>query len=215
MKRSILILTILLVALTTVTSITMALDSERDALMALYNSTSGPGWNNNTGWGTADPYCNWYGVICEAGHVKLLDLSGNQLSGPIPPEMGNLSNLKGLDLTRNQLSGLIPPELGNLLNMEILNLWENQLRGPIPPELGNLSNLRYLSLENNQLSGPIPAALSNLSNLESLGLDGNPNLVCWETQAALNWALALEPLYSGPNDVCSFVWLPAIISAGG
>ena len=65
----------------------------------------------------------------------------NQLSGAIPPELGNLANLQNLDLGSNQLSGAIPPELGNLANLQSLNLNDNQLSGAIPPELGNLTNL--------------------------------------------------------------------------
>jgi hypothetical protein len=62
--------------------------------------------------------CSWYGVECSGGYVTWLDLSENQLSGSIPPELGNLANLQRLDLSENQLSGSIPPELGNLANME-------------------------------------------------------------------------------------------------
>ena len=42
--------------------------------------------------------------------TNLTDLSlwGNQLSGPIPPQLGSLTNLTGLYLSRNQLSGPIP-----------------------------------------------------------------------------------------------------------
>ena len=37
----------------------------------------------------------------------------------IPPELGNLTNLKALRLGGNQLSGEIPPELGNLSSLEV------------------------------------------------------------------------------------------------
>ena len=48
------------------------------------------------------------------GRVIELDLWNNQLSGEIPPELGNLANLTRLSLSTNQLSGEIPPELGSL-----------------------------------------------------------------------------------------------------
>ena len=49
-----------------------------------------------------------------AGLVNLrwLDLSFNQLSGGIPPELGNLTELEWLALRFNDLSGSIPPEFG-------------------------------------------------------------------------------------------------------
>ncbi|HLP58653.1 MAG TPA: fibronectin type III domain-containing protein, partial [Candidatus Deferrimicrobium sp.] len=106
-------------------------------------------------------------------NLQQLTLERNQLSGPIPPELGNLANLKFLILNSNQLSGLIPPELVNLHNLQWLFLYDNKLSGPILPELGNLSNLERLSLERNQLSGPIPTELVNLTNLQFLILGGN------------------------------------------
>ncbi|MFW2390532.1 MAG: DUF4215 domain-containing protein [Polyangiales bacterium] len=84
------------------------------------------------------------------------DPSANQLTGPIPPELGNLSNLSALYLSGNQLTGSIPAELGDLFDLTAACLHSNELTGPIPPELGNLSNLNALSLYSNQLSGDIP-----------------------------------------------------------
>ena len=89
-------------------------------------------------------------------NLRTLILNGSQLSGSIPSEMGNLAHLYWLELPGNQLSGVIPPELGNLYNLRGLYLSDNQLTGSIPPELGNLYNLRGLYLNNNQLTGSIP-----------------------------------------------------------
>jgi hypothetical protein len=152
---------------------------DRAALVALYHSTDGDNWTENDGWLSPDvPHCSWYGVSCDAtGRVFELNLYGNQLSGAIPAELGNLLNLRTLQVWDNQLNGTIPPELGNLINLEWLDLWINQLSGSIPPELGNLASLEYLQLGYNQLSGTIPAELGNLSNLEWLFLSGNQ--VCW------------------------------------
>ena len=47
--------------------------------------------------------------------LQTLSLAINQLSGPIPPELGNLSNLEELELDANQLSRSIPPEIGQPL----------------------------------------------------------------------------------------------------
>ena len=58
-----------------------------------------------------------------------------------------------LNLSNNQLTGSIPPEIGNLTNLTYLRLDDNQLTGPIPPEIGNLTNMTYLNLESNQLTG--------------------------------------------------------------
>ncbi len=100
------------------------------------------------------------------------------MSGPIPPELGGLSNLTGLWLGSNQLSGTIPTELGSLSSLEKLNLSGNQLTDTIPSELGNLSNLTILNLSGNELSGQIPAELGSLSMLERLYLSRNQLTGC-------------------------------------
>ncbi len=84
---------------------------ERDALIALYNSTDGANWGQNSNWlGAVGTECTWAEVTCAGGHVVTsLNLRSNQLSGSIPPELGNLSSLMGLSLDSNELSGVIPP----------------------------------------------------------------------------------------------------------
>ena len=105
--------------------------------------------------------------------LKWIELHDNQLTGEIPSELGSLSNLQELYLGLNQLSGEVPPELGNLSNLAVLSLLNNQLTGEIPPELGNLSNLAVLRLDQTQLTGKIPPELGNLSNLVRLRLSRN------------------------------------------
>ena len=159
--------------------------SDRDALVALYEATDGPNWTNNTNWLSGRPLADWYGVGVNAeGRVDSLVLAGNNLSGPIPPELGNLSSLQVMDLGAyrdsdagtwigNNLTGPIPAELGSLSNLTSLSLRFNQLTGSIPAELGSLSNLSNLSLSSNQLTGSIPAELGSLSNLSYLFLPSN------------------------------------------
>ena len=100
-------------------------------------------------------------------------LSDNQLTGAIPPELGNLARLEVLWLAHNRLTGAIPPALGALARLEFLTLDENRLTGPIPPALGGLARLEILLLDNNLLMGPIPPALGALARLEILLLSDN------------------------------------------
>ncbi len=148
--------------------------AEQEALAALYHASGGPGWLEAGNWLSDAPLRDWHGVTVDArGAVVRLDLAGNALSGPIPPEIGSLAALEHLDVRWNGLSGPIPPELGNLPALERLALGGNALSGEIPPELGNLTALGYLSLGNNSLTGPIPPELGNLATLEYLGLSLN------------------------------------------
>ncbi len=102
-----------------------------------------------------------------------LRLNDNKLTGSIPPGIGSLSQLGILHLHSNELSGSIPPGIGSLSQMSFLYLYDNQLSGQIPPGIGSLTELRHLVLRNNQLSGSIPAGIGNLTNLTVLLLDGN------------------------------------------
>jgi len=156
---------------------------ERNALIALYNSTNGDNWTNNDGWkdpplhtdGFAMPGTeeNWYGITVENHTVIKIRLYINNLVGTIPLEIGNLTNLQDLHLSDNSLSGSIPTQLCSLIDLEYLSLFNNQLSGSIPVEIGNLSSLIYLNLNRNQLSGGIPLELVNLINLQELRLDRN------------------------------------------
>ena len=91
--------------------------------------------------------------------VQSILIYQTSLTGPIPPELGNLSHLTALGLPENSLTGPIPPELGNLSRLAYLTLDRNSLTGSIPPELGDLSDLATLDLRNNSLTGCIPAGL--------------------------------------------------------
>ena len=153
--------------------------ADKGELIAFYNATGGTGWTNNANWLTSSPMGHWHGVtIDDDGRVTRLDLHNNQLSGNIPSELGNLSNLRELVLSENQLTGSVPTWLGNLANLTVLSLGGNQLTGEIPTELGSLSNLTVLSLSDNQLTGEIPPELGDLANLEELYLSENQLTGC-------------------------------------
>lgn len=147
--------------------------AECTALVALYNSTGGPDWADNSGWLATNTPCTWLGIDCAGGHVSHIHLLYNQLTGTLPSELGNLSHLRVLALWANQLQGSMPAELGNLSELIYLDLSGNRLTGPLPAELGNLTKLQTLSLVHNQFSGPIPPLLGAMESLESLDLSYN------------------------------------------
>jgi len=216
--------------------------AECEALVALYESTDGGNWTNNTGWLTTNTPCSWFGVTCESGNVSGLWMvnfqqgTGNNLNGPIPPEIGNLTALEHLvmhnnqlsgpippeigltalvdiRLYNNQLSGPIPPEIGDLTALEILYLPQNQLSGPIPPEIGDLTALDILSLYNNQLSDPIPPEIGNLTALSTLYLHGNPlngEIPATLTSLPLDWFTFYNTNWCVPFTGDVYTWLNGI-----
>ena len=69
-------------------------ETDREVLVALYNATGGPSWNSNTNWLNDVPISQWSGVTTDdTGRVTELVLNENQLSGEIPPQLGNLTSL--------------------------------------------------------------------------------------------------------------------------
>ena len=147
-------------------------ESDRVALVAVYNATNGPNWRETDAWLSDAPLNEWHGVSTDdSGRVIQLNLTDNQLNGEIPPELGSLTSLTALYLGGNQLSGAIPPALGNLANLEVLHLSYSQLSGEIPPELGNLASLTMLFLDGNQLSGCVPATLQDQLDLREFRSD--------------------------------------------
>ena len=149
--------------------------TDKEALIALYNSTGGSGWTNNLNWNSELDLRMWYGVKVDVNdRVAWLELPENNLRGTVPVQLATLTELHFLDLSDNQLSGAIPPELGDLSPQGLvsLDLSANQLTGTIPAELGDLRSLNVLHLNDNQLTGAIPAELGELRSLTDLFLNG-------------------------------------------
>ncbi|KAJ0018487.1 hypothetical protein Pint_11707 [Pistacia integerrima] len=100
-------------------------------------------------------------------------MSYNQLTGPIPHNLGQCRMLDSVMLSNNQFGERIPRETGNLTLIKNLYLSENNLIvGRVPAAIFNISTIKILSLCGNQLSGILPST-AELPNLEQLPLFGN------------------------------------------
>ena len=81
-------------------------EPDREALVAIYNATSGEFWARRQNWLNNAPIGTWYGVTTNtSGRVTQLNLSDNQLVGEVSSELGNLASLQELYLHDNELSG--------------------------------------------------------------------------------------------------------------
>ena len=178
-------------------SVTVKQLSERDVLVALYEATGGTAWIHNDNWLTDAPLGDWHGVQVEDGRVAHLNLSANNLTGRIPPELGRLSNLVSLGLDNNGLTGPIAPQLGRLSHLVFLALGGNDLTGPVPPQLGNLSSLASLYIGHNDLTGSIPSSFVQLERLNAFWFDGNAGLCGPGTADFVDWSNGVGD-YGGP-----------------
>ncbi|KAJ6798142.1 putative leucine-rich repeat receptor-like protein kinase isoform X1 [Iris pallida] len=128
-------------------------------------------------------------------HLTSLNLSSNNLAGPLPNLSATFAALETLDLSANHLEGEVGPQLSALNSLKALSLANNLFTGAIPPlpdglrqlvlsfnsftgsipnaTLLNLKNLTLLDLASNRLSGPIPDVIGELSNLKRVQLSAN------------------------------------------
>ncbi|XVF37484.1 hypothetical protein REPUB_Repub20aG0012100 [Reevesia pubescens] len=99
-----------------------------------------------------------------------LDLSNNELSGPIPSNISSIFHYgTSLDLSSNRFSGNIPKQISNCNFLNLLKLDNNQLTGLIPPELARLSRVKAFTIANNKLFGPVPNFAVSLSESSYAG----------------------------------------------
>ncbi|KAE8720678.1 Leucine-rich repeat transmembrane protein kinase [Hibiscus syriacus] len=132
--------------------------------------------------------------LLDLPYLTFLSISHNDLSGPIPKELGSLKELyyffvRGcadcvyrlpLEFGRNinscGLGGEIPSTFANLVQLR--NVWasDNAFTSKIPEFVGNnwtkLTSLQFIKIsrrfQGNSFEGPIPSSFANLTSLNSL-----------------------------------------------
>ena len=90
------------------------------ALTALYNSTNGDEWKNNTNWFSDEPLYKWYGLnanywpesTIEVDDIVEIQLFNNNLRGTLPVEFAHImSKANSIQIEGNGLYGAIPKEV--------------------------------------------------------------------------------------------------------
>ncbi|MED6120812.1 hypothetical protein PIB30_024378 [Stylosanthes scabra] len=106
--------------------------------------------------------------------LEYLDMSFNVLESSIDIQLDEMISLKTLNLTGNKFNGHLPTKLGKSMVLEQLLLAKNQFQGEIPEEqLFSYENLTLIDLSENHLSGAIPSHIVHLSKLQTLFLSSN------------------------------------------
>ena len=171
-------------------------NSERNALITIYNATNGENWNRT--WDLDKDPRNWFGISVKNGAVTELNLSGNALKGNFPSNLTSFPKLTKLDLSNNQLSGDMAAGISSLSLLTKLDISNNRLTGDPTQSLTGLFNVDDLALGGNLFTIPdvngllqnfnniktlnlsdlglinIPAKITAFTNLETLILDNNP-----------------------------------------
>lgn len=158
----------------------LSLTADGLSLLSLKSAVDGGDTSAFTDWNENDDTpCQWTGVSCmnisgsPDPRVVGIAVSGKNLHGYIPSELGTLIYLRRLNLHGNNFYGSIPDQLFNATSLHSIFLYGNNLTASLPPSICNLPRLQNLDLSNNSLSGTLPKELRNCRQLQRLILAGN------------------------------------------
>lgn len=107
-------------------------------------------------------------------NLEVLYVDGLTVSGQIPDEIYNFTNLRELRISNTNVTGGISPRITELVKLESISFGSSRkLGGSIPTQIGNLTSLKYFDIGSTGMTGPIPASFGNLSNLETAYISWN------------------------------------------
>ncbi|XP_076905230.1 polygalacturonase inhibitor-like [Bidens hawaiensis] len=148
--------------------------NDEKALFQIKKSLGNP--YHLTSWKKNEDCCTWYCVKCDrtTGRINELTIFSGNITGQIPPEVGNLPYLKYLEFRKlTNLTGQIPSSISKLTHLTMLTLSWTDLSGPVPSFISQLKTLNYLDLSFNKLTGSIPPELATLPKLIEMDLSRN------------------------------------------
>jgi Leucine-rich repeat (LRR) protein len=136
--------------------------------------------------------------------IVFLAVANNDMKGPMPSNIGSLTQLTALDLSRNSFTGEIPVSVENLVKLEALYLFQNpQLTEGWIPDLRSCRNLVEISLASTKRSGKIHTWFGDFADLEVLDL--KDNLLSGSILSDLGDLDKLQYLYLNQNQLTGTV----------
>lgn len=119
-----------------------------------------------------------------ASVLEDLDVRFNLLTGPLPPGVSKLINLKTFSCSENQLNGGLPT-FSALKKLERLRMGGNEFSGPCQDYSTN-SKLKSIDLSGNNLSGPMPSSfLKSTDKSQEVFIDLSKNQLTGMVPASL------------------------------
>ncbi|XP_061991049.1 receptor-like kinase TMK4 [Rosa rugosa] len=132
-----------------------------------------------SGWSSSASYCTWDGVKCDSDtskRVTSISLASNSLSGSLPSNLNELTELTALSLQSNALSGALP-------------------------SLANLTNLQEVYLDTNNFTSIPPGCFGGLTGLQTLSMSNNVDLAPWAFPSELTQSTSLVTLQAGSTNM--------------
>ncbi|PIN24616.1 Serine/threonine protein kinase [Handroanthus impetiginosus] len=105
--------------------------------------------------------------------LEEIDVSHNNLEGPLPQNLCYRKKLQDLIIFRNKISGTIPDSYGECSSLTYVRIQENELSGVVPDGLWGISGLEHIEFTNNKLEGSITPSISSAKGLQQLLISGN------------------------------------------
>ncbi|KAK4435814.1 Receptor-like kinase TMK4 [Sesamum alatum] len=135
-----------------------------------------------SGWSSSTPFCNWTNVNCDStsSFVTVINLNSASVSGSLPPELNQLSQLKSLAVQKNTLSGTLP-------------------------SFENMTSLEQIYLDNNDFTSVPDNFLLGLTNLQIFSISENMNLSPWEIPSYLTDSTNLVTLYASNASIVGYI----------
>ncbi|KAM0023681.1 putative leucine-rich repeat-containing, plant-type, leucine-rich repeat domain superfamily [Helianthus debilis subsp. tardiflorus] len=170
----------------------LCMDDERQALLQFKHGLI-DGADRLASWVREEnsDCCKWDGIACDniTGHVHKIHLPGKK----IPRFMGSLRSLRYLNLSRSRFGGTIPPQLGNLSELRTLSLgsFYESLRLLHHLDMSGLDLSKEINwLQSEDYRRNIPRCFNNFTILSGKEADRSTRFVflSYDGQYVADWA---------------------------